>query len=251
MEDGLSLTDGERLRAQRQVRRADEDELRARTAELTDQLRAAAICGDRMRVQRLLARLLRLPDVPRRRRLALQVPALVGLFDSLHELAMSDDLTGLYNRRGFMRIGTRFLEVAARDGRAAYLVYVDLDYLKQVNDSDGHASGDLLIRQTGSLLRELFPNYGVYEVIGRLGGDEFAALTTRADHATRSSVVMRACRASDSASATPLTLSAGIAQFDPQRPVELGELLEVAERAMYEQKRATRNAPPASSSGSL
>lgn len=223
----------------------------ARTAELINGLRAAAIYGDRMLIERLLAELVRLPGVPRRRRAALQVPALAGLLESLHELAMSDDLTGLYNRRGFMRIGTRFLEVAARDGRAAYLVYVDLDNLKQVNDSDGHASGDLLIRQTGNLLRDLFPSHGVYEVIGRLGGDEFAALTTKADQATRSTAAMRACRTPLPAGASPLSLSAGVAYFDPQLPVELGELLEVAERAMYQQKRAARVGLPASSGRSL
>jgi diguanylate cyclase (GGDEF)-like protein len=222
-----------------------EEDGRARIAELINRLRAAAIYGDRMLIERLLAELLRLPGVPRRRRAALQLPALAGLLDSLHALAMSDELTGLYNRRGFMQIGARFLEIAARDARAVYLVYADLDNLKQVNDSDGHASGDRLIRQAGSLLRELFPNHGVYEVLGRLGGDEFAALTTQADHATRSTVVMRACRAPHLASMSPLCLSAGVAHFDPQWPLDLGELIKAAERAMYEHKRAARVAPSA------
>lgn len=216
---------------------------RSRADELTDLLRVAALEGERRRVERLLAELLRLQHAPEHRRAALQMRALVSVVESLRELAMSDDLTGLCNRRGFMQAGARFLETAARDGRPAYLIYLDLDNLKQVNDSNGHASGDLLIWQTGNLLRELFPSYGVLEVVGRLGGDEFAALTTSADHATRSAAVMRMRRASQFAHASLLSLSVGVAHFDPQRPVELGELLNAADRAMYEAKRATQVAP--------
>src|SRR5207237_1357960 len=63
---------------------------------------------------------------------------------------------------------------------------------KEVNDSSGHAAGDDLIRQTGSFLRELFPSYGVHEVLGRLGGDEFAALTTDRKCASRSELLLAA-----------------------------------------------------------
>jgi diguanylate cyclase (GGDEF)-like protein len=231
------------VRPVQQATWCDEGTVRARTGELAVQLRAAAMEGDDSRIKRLLSELLRFKGIPRGRRVALQLPALMNLVHSLRSVAMSDDLTGLYNRRGFMQIGTRFLDIASRDQRAAHLVYFDLDNLKQVNDSAGHASGDILIRQTGNLLRDLFPNYGVYEVLGRLGGDEFAALTTSADYALRSAVVLRTRRPQTlRAGLPPLSLSVGVAHFDPRRPVAIDELLEIAEQAMYEHKRVTRTA---------
>lgn len=231
----------------RQAVWSDEGAVRARTGELANQLRSAALEGDEVRVKRLLSELLRFKGIPRGRRIALQLPALLNLVRSLRSVAMSDDLTGLNNRRGFMQIGTRFLDVACRDQRAAHLVYFDLDNLKQVNDTAGHSSGDILIRQTGNLLRDLFPNYGVYEVLGRLGGDEFAALTTSADYALRSAAVLRARRPPAGRVGFPaLSLSVGVAHFDPRRPVSIDELLKIAEQAMYEHKRVSRIA---SSSG--
>ncbi len=231
----------------RQAVWSDEGAVRARTGELANQLRSAALEGDDARVKRLLSELLRFKGIPRGRRIGLQLPALLNLVHSLRSVAMSDDLTGLYNRRGFMQIGTRFLDVACRDQRAAHLVYFDLDNLKQVNDTAGHSSGDILIRQTGNLLRDLFPNYGVYEVLGRLGGDEFAALTTSSDYALRSAVVLRTRKPAAGRVGFPaLSLSVGVAHFDPRRPVSIDELLEIAEQAMYEHKRVNRIA---SSSG--
>ncbi|HYL02928.1 MAG TPA: GGDEF domain-containing protein [Steroidobacteraceae bacterium] len=231
--------------ALRQPRWVEDGAARSRSTELANQLRAAAMDGDDSRVRHLLAELLRLSGLPRGRRVALQLPALVSLVHSLRCVAMSDELTGLYNRRGFMQIGMRFLDVSRRDLRPAHLVYFDLNNLKQVNDSAGHASGDILIRQTGNLLRDLFPSYGVHEVIGRLGGDEFAALTTNAEYAARSAVAARARRRLQPGSSTlpPLSLSVGVAHFDPQHPVTIDELLEAAEQDMYEHKRVSRIAP--------
>jgi diguanylate cyclase (GGDEF)-like protein len=234
------------MNAVRQPRWSDDSAARARSGELASQLRVAAMDGDEARVRCLLAELLRLSGMPRGRRIALQLPALVGLVHSLRCVAMSDELTGLYNRRGFMQIGMRFLDVARRDQRPAQLVYFDLDNLKHVNDTAGHASGDILIRQTGNLLRDLFPSYGVHEVIGRLGGDEFAALTTNPESATRSTVAARARRRAPLGNSTTLpslSLSVGVAQFDPRRPVDIDELLEAAEQDMYSHKRVSRIAP--------
>jgi diguanylate cyclase (GGDEF)-like protein len=232
------------MNAVHQASWSDESAVRSRTGELAAQLRAAAMEGDDLRIKRLLSELLRFKGIPRGRRIAMQLPPLMNLVQSLRSVAMTDELTGLYNRRGFMQIGTRFLDVAARDQRPAHLVYFDLDNLKQVNDTAGHASGDILIRQTGNLLRDLFPNYGVYEVLGRLGGDEFAALTTSADYAMRSAVVLRTRRPQAlRPGLPPLSLSVGVAHFDPRRPVGIDELLEIAEQAMYEHKRVSRIAP--------
>jgi diguanylate cyclase (GGDEF)-like protein len=196
------------------------------------------MAGDKLRVTCVLSELLRFKRLTSERKIALQ--ALTHLIDSLRSVAMTDELTGVYNRRGFLQIGTRFLDVARRDLRPAYLVYFDLDNLKRVNDSAGHTAGDELIRRTGNFLRELFPRHGVYEVLGRLGGDEFAALTTDMKCPSRSEILLRARMPQARSSGIPaLPLSAGLAYFNPLLPIGINKLLETAEQAMYEHKRVT------------
>lgn len=215
--------------------------LRARNAELTGLLRVAALEGDEVRITRLLSELLRFQGLTKGQRVSLQLKALLNLVHSLRCAALTDELTGLYNRRGFMRTAARVLDVAARDGHAAHLIYFDVNQLERINGSMGRSTGDVMLRQMGNLLRDLYPSYGVYEVLGRLGGDEFAALTTRAEYASRSAITLRARRPqTGSYDLPPLSLSIGIAHFNPQRPVGIDELLEGAEQAMYEHKRVTQ-----------
>ena len=215
--------------------------LRARNAELTGLLRVAALEGDEVRITRLLSELLRFQGLTKGQRVSLQLKALLNLLHSLRCAALTDELTGLYNRRGFMQTAARVLDVAARDGHAAHLIYFDVNQLERINGSMGRSTGDVMLRQMGNLLRDLYPGYGVYEVLGRLGGDEFAALTTRAEYASRSAIILRARRPQTSSyDLPPLSLSIGIAHFNPQRPVGIDELLEGAEQAMYEHKRVTQ-----------
>ena len=215
--------------------------LRARNAELTGLLRLAALEGDEVRITRLLSELLRFQGLTKGQRVSLQLKALLNLLHSLRCAALTDELTGLYNRRGFMQTAARVLDVAARDGHAAHLIYFDVNQLERINGSMGRSTGDVMLRQMGNLLRDLYPSYGVYEVLGRLGGDEFAALTTRAEYASRSAIILRARRPHTSSyDLPPLSLSIGIAHFNPQRPVAIDELLEGAEQAMYEHKRVTQ-----------
>ena len=212
---------------------------RERIAELSSELRTAAMKGDTARITRLLSDMLHFKRLTPERKLALD--GLTHLIESMRSLALTDELTGIYNRRGFLQTGKRFLDVARRDLRSAFLVYIDLNNLKQVNDSAGHAAGDELIRQTGNFLRELFPSYGVHEVLGRLGGDEFAALTTERKCPSRSEILLRArMRQGLISDRHSLSLSVGLAYFNPLLPIGINELLENAERAMYEHKRVTR-----------
>ena len=225
--------------ALRRVRNAEA--LRARNAELGGQLRAAAMEGDDARMARLLSELLRVQGLTRGQRVSVQLKALLNLVDSLRRVALTDDLTGLHNRRGFMQIGARLLDVATRDLRAAHLIYFDVNHLQRTNDTLGRTAGDVMIRQTGNFLRDLYPSYGVYEVLGRLGGDEFATLTTCPEYASRGAIVLRAGRRPAHGGDLPaLSLSVGVAHFNPRLPVSVDELLESAEQAMHEQKRDTR-----------
>lgn len=93
--------------------------------------------------------------------------------------ALTDGLTGLYNRRGWDRLLAAEEERCRRFGHPAFIVCLDLDGLKSLNDSQGHAAGDLLIQHTASVLRS---TVRLQDVVARLGGDEFAILGVETDH---------------------------------------------------------------------
>lgn len=210
---------------------SDPGAVRASNGELASQLRAAAVDGDEARITRLVSELLRCKGLPRGQRIALQQTALLNLVNSLRSAALNDDLTGLHNRRGFAQTGTRLLDLAARDQEPAHLIYFGVDQLERVFESLGRPAGQILVRQTGNLLRDLFPSYGVYEVLGRMQTDEFAALTTSDEFASREALLARILPA-QRANLAPLVLSVGIAHFDPRRPVGIDELLDAARRDM-------------------
>ena len=213
---------------------ADAGVARARSTELVRELRVAAMEGDELRITDLLSELLRFKGLSRGQRIALQQRALLNLVHSLRSAALNDDVTGLYNRRSFVQVGVRLLDLAARDEQPAHIVYFGIDQLARINQSLGRSAGDILVRQTGNLLRDLFPSYGVYEVLGRLRSDEFAALTTNDQHASRQAIMLRVRRPQRNSAVPALNLSVGVARFNPQRPVGIEELLQNARRAMNE-----------------
>ena len=150
---------------------------RVRGLELSSQLRAAIMDNDEARIARLLSELVRVKGFTRGQRIALQLKALQNLVQTLRLLAISDEVTGLYNRRGFMQSATRLLDLATRDRQPVHLVYIQLGQRRLVTDAVVPATGEILVRQMANLLRDLFPSYGVYETLGRLSAGEFAALT--------------------------------------------------------------------------
>ncbi len=216
-----------------------------RGLELTSLLRAAVTDGDEARIARLLSELLRVKGLTRGQRVALQLKALQNLVHALRSVALNDETTGLYNRRGFVReTGTRLLRLG-HQGYAlpAHLVYFSLGQVELLSETVGRSAGDVLVRQMGNFMRDLFPSYGVYEVLGRLTRSEFAALTTSPEYSTRASIVLRARRPQRSCDLPALPLSVGIAHFDPARPVAIDELLDSAQRAMQASEHATEHAP--------
>lgn len=95
------------------------------------------------------------------------------LITMLRGLSLIDDLTGLYNRRGFMTIAEEKLKTAKRDKKKLILFFIDLDDMKKINDKHGHTVGDKALRATADVLRTSLRDS---DVIARIGGDEFAAL---------------------------------------------------------------------------
>jgi diguanylate cyclase (GGDEF)-like protein len=214
----------------------------SRGLEITSLLRAAVLEGDEARIARLLSELLRVKGLTKGQRVALQLKALQNLLHALRSSALNDETTGLYNRRGFVQTGTRLLDVATREELPAHLIYFSLGQLELLNETVGRSAGDVLVRQMGNFLRDLFPSYGVYEVLGRLSRNEFAALSTSSEHSTRSAILLRVHRPQRSCDLPALPLSIGVAHFDPHRPVSVDELLQSAQAALHAPERSTEQA---------
>lgn len=224
-------------------RAAPSGAIRARNTEIASQLRAAVLYDDDVRVTRLLSQLLQPNGLPESRRVSLQLKALLNVMNSLRTAASSDDLTGLYNRHTFLQVSARLLAVAARYRQSAHLIYLNVEGQWQERRS-GAAASDALLRQAGRLLRDLFPDYGVYEILGRIGPGQFAALTLREDYESRTAIMLRAFAPDPASADSPaLPLRVGVAHFNPQRPVAVDELVADARNAMQLREDSSRASP--------
>jgi len=156
----------------------------------------------------------------------------------LSNLALMDELTGLYNRRGFLALADRQLRLARRSDRSLLLFFIDLDGLKEINDVFGHAEGDAALKWTAEALEATFRDS---DVIARIGGDEFAALAIEASDQSEVSIRERLTEYLNSVSRKEndykFSVSLGTARFDPWNSVSIRELIAEADRAMYRQKR--------------
>lgn len=157
------------------------------------------------------------------------------------ELALSiaarrDELTGLYNRRGWFAAAERELEVARRTGEARALLFIDLDGLKQVNDVLGHREGDRAIQDAARVLSAVARPT---DVVGRLGGDEFVLLIGEDGHAEAARERLEAaliCHNAGSGAAFELRLSVGAEVWFPDEACSLDELVRRADAMMYVEK---------------
>ena len=156
----------------------------------------------------------------------------------LRSLALTDDLTGLYNRRAFLALAGQQLKVARRKAQGLVLFFADVDNLKKINDTYGHHEGDVAIIRAADALEETFRKS---DIVARLGGDEFAILALEASCENRETILRRLdknLRGSNvNESGYELSLSVGMARFDPKHPVPLGKLIAAADEAMYEEKK--------------
>ena len=159
----------------------------------------------------------------------------------LRSLALTDDLTCLYNRRAFLALTSQQLRVTRRKAQGLLLFFADVDNLKEINDAYGHREGDLALVRAANALEQTFRNS---DIIARLGGDEFAVLALEASCENREVILHRLERNLQGSNAEEsryeLSLSVGMARFDPKHPVPLGELIAMADEAMYEEKRTGR-----------
>lgn len=159
------------------------------------------------------------------------------------ELSIKDDLTGLFNRRGFMEESRRRLSLLTRSaGASAAVVFIDLNRFKSINDSLGHKVGDALLQQVATVLREIFNENSV---ICRMGGDEFVIYIERTSKVQIKELVGDLCKRLTwemSVHGYELSLSAsmGISMY-PLDSADLDELMQNADIAMYYAKRQELN----------
>lgn len=158
----------------------------------------------------------------------------------IEEMSIRDELTGLYNRRGFIGRGERFLHSAQLADKTPILFFVDLNGMKQINDQMGHEEGDRALNDTARLLEKTF---GPGDLIARLGGDEFVVLcpdpegkearlfesALRRNVTAFNDICTRVYRVS---------ISIGATEFDPREPRTIEQMLNAADAQMYAAKRA-------------
>jgi diguanylate cyclase (GGDEF)-like protein/PAS domain S-box-containing protein len=162
---------------------------------------------------------------------------------TLRELSLKDELTGLYNRRGFFSTMTRQCAIASRVSQNAMLIFFDLDDLKQINDRHGHTEGDQALISAANILKNTFRNT---DIIGRIGGDEFAvfgmvkedkdidSITSRINEKVKQVIGEHNLR---SQKPYMISLSYGIALADTRKPFSCDAIMSEADKKMYRQKK--------------
>jgi diguanylate cyclase (GGDEF)-like protein len=159
--------------------------------------------------------------------------------EELERLSVTDELTGLHNRRGFYRLA----HAALAGKRRLLLVYIDVDGLKRVNDQYGHAAGDTLIRGIASALRKSFRET---DVVARIGGDEFCVLVPDPiDDAgiLRAAITRRIEELKDSSREhIQFSVSIGVIETAAEDGDSLDSLIARADELMYRDKQAKRAA---------
>jgi diguanylate cyclase (GGDEF)-like protein len=159
--------------------------------------------------------------------------------ERLRRLSLKDELTGLLNRRGFFALAEQQIAIAKRQSRKMLLIVGDMDNLKQINDTLGHAEGDAAIIEIAAILRESFRQS---DIIARIGGDEFAILPvenmagnlTAPIHRLQNKMALHNDRGKNGYC---LSLSVGTSIYDPGGNYSISELIKQADDIMYEQKK--------------
>jgi diguanylate cyclase (GGDEF)-like protein len=165
------------------------------------------------------------------------------LHAEVQRLAITDALTGLYNRRGLFELGQREVERSRRYKRPLVAIMMDIDRFKYINDYYGHAAGDLVLQ---AVAKRCSDNMRRIDILGRLGGDEFAFLLPEADMFTASNVAERVRLTISErpviTEETQINVSVclGVARATSATP-DLEVLISRADAAMYIAKREGRN----------
>ena len=161
----------------------------------------------------------------------------------INTLSITDHLTGLYNRRGFITLAEQHLKLAERMKKMELLLlFADLDQMKSINDKLGHEKGNKALIEVASILKEVFRES---DIIARVGGDEYAVLGIGATRNDWASIESRLQHQIDLHNAIEnrdykISLSVGVAYSDLENNYSIDALMSRADTLMYEQKRSNR-----------
>jgi two-component system cell cycle response regulator len=162
--------------------------------------------------------------------------------EEAHRLTLIDDLTGLYNRRGFFTLSEQQWKLADRKNKKLVLLYCDLDNLKLINDNYGHRMGDQALVTVAQLLKSTFRES---DIIARMGGDEFAILAIEAETNGERMISRLKEKLTETIMSQdihlPLSISSGYAHYDPEHSKSIEDVLGEADAQMYEQKESRKN----------
>ena len=164
---------------------------------------------------------------------------LIQQFQTLKELSVKDELTGLYNRRGFYTLAEQQLNLSRRYGLKLGLMFIDMDKLKEVNDHYGHSAGDRALQKIANVIKGELSRQS--DIVARLGGDEFVALCTLQDEqeldnlSERISANVSAYVQDDSGH--DLSVCVGRLIVPEADDVKLEQLIKLADQQMYEIKK--------------
>lgn len=158
----------------------------------------------------------------------------------LAAMALTDQLTDLYNRRGFINLAERQLKYSKRSKQKILLFFADVDRMKWINDNLGHEEGDKALISTAKILLNTFRSS---DIISRIGGDEFAVLAPDADEKTAEGLLTRLHKLVNKYNARKgrkfdISISIGCAVFDPRHHDSLNELMSRADKQMYQCKKS-------------
>lgn len=165
---------------------------------------------------------------------------IADLFQAVKEQAITDGMTGLYNRRYFEEFIKKEAVRADRQGQKFTVIGLDLDHLKQINDAYGHNYGDIAIKAIAEVLKN---NARSIDIAARMGGEEFNLLLPGVDSAggcIAAERIRKAIEAVELEKIGRITASLGVATY-LEHSEDIEELLEITDRAMYESKRNGRN----------
>ena len=159
--------------------------------------------------------------------------------EELRALLLVDDLTGLYNRRGFFTLAEHMLKRVKREKEPIFMLYGDMDGLKKINDQYGHQAGDQALQNIARILKSTFRES---DIVARIGGDEFVVIPVGIKGDNSEIIASRlkrnlALHNETAKDGMHLSISVGIQFYDPADPCSIDELLSRADKLMYEQKR--------------
>lgn len=154
-------------------------------------------------------------------------------------LSLTDELTQIYNRRGFLLLAEEHVRLALRRRQGFWLFVMDLDGLKKINDALGHPEGDRAIMRAARLLEDSFRKS---DILARIGGDEFAALAIESVPTSLPAILQHFQEQVDrqnleKASDYKISMSIGATFFDPNEPCSVEDLIAKADKELYRQKR--------------